>query len=423
MISVPMGQKSIDDYRGYVGDVQIDRIREKATALSGLRILHISSTPYGGGVAELLNSLVPLMNGLGLDVGWQVLERDDEFFTITKILHNSLQGMGAQWTPETTDAYIARSWEYADGFSDSHDVVVVHDPQPAGIACLLESKSRRHGVWIWRCHLDLSSPDREALVLLDSLLSDCYECAIFTSSRFIPPELKVESTLMAPSIDPVHPKNMPLEKEVIRSVVSRYGVDPDKPVVIQVSRFDPWKDPLGVIDSVEIAREVHPEIQLVFIGSMANDDPEGYHYYQKTAARAASLPWVTLLTNVDGIGNIGVNAFQRAADVVVQKSIREGFGLTVSEALWKSRAVVAGRVGGIVLQVDDGINGYLVDGVESCADRIVRLLQDPEERKRMGGEGRRKVMRQFLTPRHLEDYLDLFGSLTSSRAMEYETEA
>lgn len=418
MIEVPLGEKSIEDYIEYVGTEQIERIKETAGSLTGLRVLHLSSTPYGGGVAELLSSLVPLMNCLGLDVHWQVLERDDGFFTITKILHNSLQGMGAEWTPEMTDAYIARSREYARSFKDSYDIVVIHDPQPAVIAGLLEEESRRQAAWIWRCHLDLSAPNPEALRLVNSLLTHCYECAIFTSRKFIPRDLQVESTLIAPSIDPLNPKNMPLDPEVVRDTVARYGVEPDLPMAVQVSRFDPWKDPLGVMDAVELARETVPDLQLAFIGSMANDDPEGYHYYRKTAKRAAAVPGVLILTNVDGIGNLGVNAFQRTADVIVQKSIREGFGLTISEGLWKSKAVVAGNVGGIPLQVDDGINGFLVDSVEECADRIVHLLRDPEERERFGRAGRAKVQQQFLTPRHLEDYLNLFKRLSSTRSEE-----
>lgn len=412
MIEVPLGERSIDEYAEFVGREQVQRIQKKASGLSGLRVLHLSSTPYGGGVAELLNTLVPLMVSLGLEAHWHVLEGDDEFFAITKILHNSLQGMGAQWTAEMADAYIERSREYVKGFKNSYDIVVVHDPQPAVLAGLLEEKSRRSGAWIWRCHLDLSTPDPEALELLGSLLKHCYESVIFTSKRFVPRELGVESVIMAPSIDPLNPKNMPMDSGAVRKAVEGYGVDPKLPIAVQVSRFDPWKDPLGVIDAVVLARKAVPDLQLIFIGSMANDDPEGYHYYRKTAERAAMLTGVTILTNVDGIGNLGVNAFQRAADVVLQKSIREGFGLTITEALWKSKAVVAGNAGGIPLQVEDGVDGFLVDGAEQCAARIVELLNDPEKREVFGRNGREKVRERFLTPRHIEDYLDLFERLS-----------
>ena len=414
MIEVPLGIRSIDDYREYVGSEPVERIIKKAGELAGLRVLHLSSTPYGGGVAELLNALIPLKRSLGLDVHWQVLEPDEDFFTLTKILHNSLQGMGAEWTTEMAEAYIARSRGYAQSVRGHYDVVVVHDPQPAVIAGLLETQSKRHGAWVWRCHLDLTAPDPEALKLMKSLLRHCYECAVFTSPKFVPRGLRVPSRIIAPSIDPLSPKNMPMDSNVVDDAVARYGVNPKLPLAVQVSRFDPWKDPIGVIEAVEIARETFPDLQLVLIGSMANDDPEGYHYYQKTAHRAASMRSVVLLTNVDGIGNLGVNAFQRAADVVIQKSTREGFGLTISEALWKSRAVVAGNVGGIPMQIEDGSNGFLVNSVEECAERIVHLLRDPEERERFGREGRVRVTRQFLTTRHLEDYLDLFGRLSSS---------
>lgn len=420
LIEVPVGRKSIDDYVECTDLEKVIRIKEKARALGDLRVLHVSSTPYGGGVAELLNILVPLMRCVGLDVTWQVLERDDDFFAITRILHNSLQGMGAEWTVEMAHSYVERSREYARTFKDSYDIVVIHDPQPAVLAGLLEAEDRRHGVWIWRCHLDLTAPDAEAMALMNSLLTNCYDAAVFTTKSFVPSDLKVPPVLIPPSIDPLNPKNMSMDPAVVRDAVRRYGVDPDLPMVVQVSRFDPWKDPLGVIDAVELARESVPDLQLVFVGSMANDDPEGYYYYKKTARKAAVVPGVLLLTNADGIGNIGVNAFQRAADVVVQKSTREGFGLTISEALWKSKPVIAGNVGGIPLQIEDGQNGYLVSSVEECAARMVELLRDTERREEFGRRGHVKVKQEFLTPRHLEDYLDLFGRLLHTGSADSE---
>lgn len=413
MIEIPLGVRPISDYSEYAGEEQVERIKERAGRLAGLRVLHLSGTPFGGGIVELLMSLLPLFNHLGLDVHWQALERDDHFFAIARMLHNSLQGMGAQWTREMADAYIDRSWDYIEDFKDDYDIVVVHDPQPAVIAGLLEERSRRHGSWVWRCHLDLSCPEPGALEMLISLLNYCYEHAVFTSRDFVPADLTIGPYVMAPSIDPLNPRNMYLEEDVVRSAVSSYGIRPDLPLVVQVSSFEPWKDPLGVIDAVELAREEVPDLQLALIGSMMNDDPEGYYHFRKTAHAAEKLPGVRLIANAEGIGNLGVNAFQRTADVVVQKSLREGFGLSVTEALWKSRAVVAGAVGGIPLQIDDGVNGFLVDSVEECAARIVQLLADRGIRTAMGGSGRKKVRERFLTPRHVEDYLVLFERIVN----------
>lgn len=413
MINVPFKEKKIEEYAEYVSTDEMARIRDTARPLRGKRVLHLSSTPYGGGVAELLAAIVPLMNDLGLDTQWQVLERDDDFFALTKLLHNSLQGMGAVWTKEIEDSYHARNREYARSFSGSYDFVVVHDPQPAVIASLLEERGLRDGIWLWRCHLDLSTPDRDALRMISDILTSSYECAIFTHDSFVPADLEIATALIAPSIDPLSPKNMPLDSEVAGAAVKQYGVNPDLPFALQVSRFDPWKDPLGVIDAVLAARKDVPDLQLVFVGTMANDDPEGYHYYQKTAEKSAGLEGVRLLTNVDGIGNLGVNAFQTAANIVVQKSLREGFGLTVAEALWKGKPVIAGNVGGIPLQVTDGETGFLVSSVEECAERMVCLLQNPAAGVRMGSAGRHHVHKHFLTPRHLMDYLQLFTRLES----------
>ena len=414
MIEVPVGTKSIEQYSDIVGREQVERIRELGGALKDARVLHLSSLPYGRGASELINSLAPLMNDVGLKAEWQALERDDDFSAITAVLYNSLQGMGAVWTREMADEYIARSREYVKSVGETYDFVIVHDPQPAVIAGMLEEESRRQGKWIWRCHLDMSTPDPEAWELLKSLLAHCYECAVFTSDSCMPPDFEIDSVLIPPAIDPLNPRNVVLEPYVSRSAVMQYGLDPDLPLAVQVSRFDPWNDPMGVIEAVLLAREQVPDLQLLLLGSVSSDDPEGYHYYRKTARKAAEFENIRLLTTADGIGNLEVNAFQRAASVVIQKSVREGFGLTISEGLWKYRPVVAGNVGGIPLQVEDGVTGFLVDTVEECANRVVYLLENPGEGDRMGDAGHQRVLDRFLAPRHLEDYLELLNRLSDS---------
>ncbi|MDD5747783.1 MAG: glycosyltransferase [Actinomycetota bacterium] len=415
MECVPVPRASLDDYAPFVGFDAIKRIRNIGRDLEGARVLHISSTPYGGGVAELLQALVPLMKDIGLDVTWQVMDKDTDFFTITKILHNALQGMGAIWVPEMETKYMESNRLNAKDITGDFDFVVVHDPQPAAIASILDEGSGRKGKWIWRCHLDLSNPMPEAWSFMKSLL-DSYDAAIFTTSVYAPSDLDVHIEVFPPSIDPVSPKNLPLGKEVVNTVVSGYGIDLNRPLLVQVSRFDPWKDPLGVIGAFEIVKSEIPTLQLVFLGSMAIDDPEGFHYYRVTAERAKDVPDVFLLTNTQGIGNIAVNAFQLAADVVVQKSIREGFGLVVSEALWKRKAVVAGNVGGIPLQIEDGVSGFLVNSIEECAEKVLFFLNNPEARESMGRAGRERVRERFLTPRNLENYLEMFKRMSSEKS-------
>lgn len=411
MQRVPVGRASLYDYAPFVGYENIVQIKTLADNIHGASVLHVSSTPYGGGVAELLHSLVPLMNDLGLRCEWHVLERDDGFFTITKLLHNSLQGMPGLWSAEMAEAYLAKNVQYAQRWSDNFDFVVVHDPQPVAIPWLImNSGGEIHGRWIWRCHIDLTAPDLDSWRFVRAFL-DPYDALIFSAQKYVPPEVMPRAWIIAPSIDPLSPKNAELGADVVQAVVSEYGMDVSRPIVLQVSRFDPWKDQVGVIFAFEAVRKRNPKPQLALVGSMADDDPEGFHYYQKTAELAEGSPDVFLLTNLEGIGNIAVNAFQRAADIVVQKSIREGFGLTVTEALWKRKAVIGGNVGGISLQIQDGVNGFLVDSVEECAEKLVYLLDNPEVRESFGAAGREWIRRQFLTPRNLFDYLLMFNQL------------
>lgn len=408
---VPVQPKDIDAYRPIVGDEVIDELRSKAEALAGARVLHINSTAYGGGVAEILYTLVPLMSSLGLEAEWQIIEADADFFEITKFFHNALQGMEIPTTRQMTDKYLRTVRENAFHFEGEYDFVIVHDPQPCAMLSVLEEMEERYGKWIWRCHIDTTVAQEDAWGFLRPYI-DHYDAAVFTKDDYIKTSLKVgQLAFIPPSIDPLSPKNQLPSDATVDEIIGSYGVDRNRPILLQVSRFDPWKDPLGVVDTYHMVKEEYPQTQLVFLASMASDDPEGWHYYEKTNKYKGDDPDVHLLSNLQGVGNLEVSAFQAAAAVVLQKSLREGFGLTVTEAMWKGKPVVAGRVGGILLQIDDGVDGFLVDDFRECADCVNELLGDTARRERVGESAHRKVLERFLSTRHVGDYLDLFNAL------------
>jgi trehalose synthase len=306
--------------------------------------------------------------------------------------------------------YLERMEANANRFEENADFVFVHDPQPAALLTFLEEAGRRNGKWVWRCHIDLSHPMETVWAFFANHVHR-YDAAIFTMEDFVRPGLVPRIAVIPPSIDPLSPKNGWLEPETIYEILQGYGIDRWRPIATQVSRFDPWKDPLGVIDAYHMVKEEIPELQLIMVGSMAHDDPEGWHYLEQTEEHRAGDPDIHILTNLQGVGHVAVNAFQRASTVVIQKSLREGFGLTVSEAMWKEKPVIAGNAGGLRLQVEEGVSGFLVDSVEECADRMHRLLIDAELRTRMGLAGRERVRERFLTIREMEDYLRLLAAL------------
>ncbi|MFM7718647.1 MAG: glycosyltransferase [Actinomycetota bacterium] len=409
--TVPVQERRLDDYREDAGEAALERLREAAAPLAGARLLQVNSTAYGGGVAELLHSHVPLLADLGIEVTWGLFQGSEEFFAVTKAMHNALQGADVAWTVEMEDLYWERVCANAEAFSDGFDFVLVHDPQPLALLDVLEDEGRREGKWVWRCHIDVSAPFAPVWGFLEPAVNR-YDAAIFTIPDFVRPGVRgPRVACIPPSIDPRSPKNAPLEPDAVRGLVAHYGVDPDRPLLVQVSRFDPWKDPFGVIDAFRAARERVPGLQLAMVGSLADDDPEGRHYLEATRDHAAGDADVHLLTNLDGVGDLEVNAFQRQATVVVQKSLREGFGLVVAEGMWKERPVVGGDVGGIRIQVEDGATGFLVDSVATCAERIVELLLDPGLAERMGKAGRERVRERFLTLRELEEQLRLLASI------------
>jgi trehalose synthase len=384
-----------------------------AAPLRDARVLHVNATAFGGGVAEILGTLIPLMNDIGLTADWQVIKGADEFFNVTKSMHNSLQGMYYDWTPAMRDIWLNYNKLNADLFDESYDYVIIHDPQPAAIPTFLEERlEQRAGKWIWRCHIDLTNAQVQVWDFLRPHV-ERYDGAIFTLPDYVKDDLHGPTVFhIPPAIDPLSPKNVDLPRETVDEILRRYGVDPTRPMITQISRFDPWKDPLGVIDVYRTLKHAFPELQLVMVASMASDDPEGWDWYERTVRRAGEDFDIHILSNLNGVGNIEVNAFQRAARVVIQKSVREGFGLVVSEALWKGRPVVAGNVGGIPLQIVDGETGFLVNTPEECAEKLLFLLHHQKEADRMGETGVEFVRDHFLTTRYLRDYLGIFSQLS-----------
>jgi trehalose synthase len=410
---VPTPPKSLGDYAAVVGADAVARLRERAERFKGARVLNINSTAFGGGVAELLYTLVPLMRDLGIDAEWRLIQAPDEFFVVTKAMHNALQGGPVPWTAEMQSLYMSVSEDNAEAFDEqSYDFVIVHDSQPAALLPeLVEDRGSKAGKWIWRCHIDLTSPFEPVWEFVKPIVEN-YDAAIFTLPDFVQPGLDIAHVaIIPPSIDPLAIKNIPMDGGMVDEVMRRYMIDTTRPLVVQVSRFDPWKDPLGVIDAFRIARKEVPGLQLALIASMAHDDPEGWDYYTKTEEYRQDDGDIFLLSNLNDVGALGVNAFQRAANVVVQKSIREGFGLVVSEAMWKGKPVIGSDVGGIRLQIIDGETGYLVDDVDGCAKRIVDVLSDHEEAIEMGRVARAFVKERFLSTRDIDDHLALFETL------------
>jgi len=414
--AVDVGELSLAAYRGLARDAILDELEQRAAPLSGARVLHINATPYGGGVSELLRSTVPLLNDLGLVVEWRVIRGDESFFTATKALHNALQGAERTLTQEQEAAYLATAERNAAALGDArYDFIFVHDPQPAALRQLRPDDDAR---WIWRCHIDTSAPNAQAWSFLGGLLQG-YDAAIFTMSEFLPPAFPVGWVdIVPPAIDPLSPKNIDLPERIARQILEWIGVEQDRPFVSQISRFDLWKDPLGVIAAFRLVKEEFPELQLALAGSMALDDPQGWEIYRAIQVEAEKDPAIHVFTNLTGVGNIEVNAFQRLSEVVVQKSIREGFGLVVSEAMWKGTPVVAGRAGGIPLQMAGGAGGLLIDSVEECAEGIARLLRDRGLAERLGEEGRARVREHFLLPRLLLNEVSLMVDLARGRPIE-----
>lgn len=389
-------------YEAVVGERAIDHLRQLARPLEGKKIVHVNSTREGGGVAEILHQLVPLSRALGLDVDWQVITGGKDFYLCTKSMHNALQGDPITIPDPLLEVYEETNRANQERLGDllTHaDVVFIHDPQPAP---LHELTAAKHGRWIWRCHIDLSLPHRPVWKYLERFVAP-YSASIFSLVDFAP-HLPHPRYLVPPSIDPFSEKNRELEQEEVDDVRQEFGLDPDRPLLVQVSRFDRFKDPVGVIHAYWLSRKFFPGLQLVLAGGTASDDPEGEEVLEEVRRAAGDDPNIHVLL-LPPDAHRTINALQRAADVILQKSIREGFGLTVTEGMWKARPVIGGNVGGIRLQLTDHRTGYLVSSPEGAALRIRQLLPDPELGRRIGENAREFVRRHFLHTRLLREHL------------------
>lgn len=405
---VDVGVQDPDAYEEFVGHQVMDELKELAEGLRGRRILHMNSTSYGGGVSELLRSMTPLYVGLGLDVEWRVITGDERFFGVSKGFHNALQGAEYRLSDEDREIFEMYANRNAALLESEHDFVIAHDPQTLAIR-------RFHGRdvarWVWRCHIDTSEPEPGLLGYLTPFMRE-YDALVFTMEEFVPKMLEhPRVTVMVPGIDPLSPKNMPVSERMCHQIARWIGVDLEQPLLTQVSRFDPWKDPEGVIRVYRRAREEVPGLQLALLGSLAQDDPEGWGIYQRIREQTQGDHDIHVATNLTGVSSVEVNAFQRHSDVVIQKSIREGFGLVVSETLWKGTPVVAGPAGGIPLQMENGLGGFLAEDDDEFVERVLYLLRTPGEAARMGAVGRERVREGFLITRLMRDEMRLLASL------------
>jgi len=399
--------KSLDDYRELVGDKVIGEIYRRARGLQGKNIVHVNSTFIGGGVAEILDSLVPLMNDVGIAADWRTLHGTPDFFTITKKFHNALQGDSINLSAIKKQLYVQTNETFCSYCHIDDDCVIVHDPQPLPIIKFYKKTQP----WIWRCHVDLSEPNKELWEYLKTFILR-YDMVILSSEKYKKEDLPVEQRIISPSIDPLSLKNKELSEGDILKYVRKSGIPMDKPIITQVSRMDQWKDPEGLLDVFQLVRE-KVDCRLVYCYDLALDDPEGADIYARVQRKAGRLVEKGDVKFVMGNNDILVNAIQRFSTVIAQNSIREGFCLAVTEALWKEKPVVATNVGGIPLQVKDRQNGFLVEprDTKSFADRLIQILQNPDMAKQMGKKGKEIVSENFLITRSLLDYSDLLNDV------------
>jgi len=404
----PQKVVQVEDYEPFIGPKTIDRIRKKAKTLQYLHVANVNATYYGGGVAELLTSLTLLMNSVGIKTGWRVIQGAPDFFTITKKMHNALQGGEINLSDRKMEIYEEVIYENAiRNHLENHNMVIIHDPQPLPMI----NHYKKNGPWIWRCHVDLSNLNRELWNYLLPFIEK-YD-AVILSIKDYEQKLKTPQLFFMPAIDPFSILNREMSESEIKERLDHYEIPTDLPLVVQISRFDRWKDPEGVIEAFKMARK-GVDATLVLLGNVATDDPEGTEVYESLLDCREER--IIILSHQD---TALVNALQRRAAVVLQKSIREGFGLTVAEAMWKGAAVIGGNVGGIRYQIRNGVNGFLVSSVEESAARMVQLIKDRKLRQRMGQKAKETVRKKFLLTRYLEQYLDLFSSFETIYRLKY----
>ena len=389
---------SLDDYRNVVGREVVDELTHLAERVGHRQLKHVNSTAVGGGVAELLTRLVPLMQELGIDTSWDVIKGDRAFFAVTKAFHNALHGATEEITQEMFDVYQQTIEMNLRDLGPTGDFVVIHDPQPAG---LIARKAQSGGHWLWRCHVDVSAPDPRVWAFLKPYIEQ-YDGSIFSTAEFSQ-TLEIPQFLVPPSIDPLSDKNRELNEDDIRTVLEKHGIDPGRPILTQVSRFDRLKDPLGVLQAYRLVKRQY-DCQLVLAGGGAADDPEGEQVLAEVRDDAGDNPDIHVLS-LPPFSDLEINALVRGSTIIMQKSLKEGFGLTVTEALWKRRPVIGSAVGGIKQQVINGVTGFLVHFPEGAANRAIELLGDESLRRTLGDNGHQHVRENFLTTRHLRDYL------------------
>lgn len=396
---------SINDYAPIVGQSLINELYLLAEKVPGRKVQNVNSTSVGGGVAEILTRMVPLLRELGLDARWDVIKGNDKFFNITKRIHNALHGASVKITPEDWEYFLEVNRSNAAEMDFSGDIFFIHDPQPVA---LVEKRKQVGGKWIWRGHVDFTEPQPDVMEFLKSYISR-YDCAVFSAPAFARKDLGTPQVLISPSIDPLSDKNKELPEETVEEVLNRFGLDKSRPIVTQISRFDRLKDPLGVTEAFKKVKR-HVDCQLVLAGGGATDDPEGLKVLEEVMSVATDNPDIHVIFLPPG-SDIEINALQRASTVVLQKSLKEGFGLTVAEALWKAKPVIASAVGGIPLQIKHKYSGILTYSIDGTAHYLKQLLQEPRYAKALGLNGREHVKNNFLITRHIRDYLLLFLSL------------
>jgi trehalose synthase len=401
-VDAPHRIATAEDYAQFVGDETVERILNKAKPLSDIHAVHVNSTMYGGGVAKMLSSFALLMNSVGIRTGWRAIQGSPDYFSTTKKIHNALQGGDIDLTDRKKQIYEYVIEENSIRNHLDHDIVMIHDPQPLPMV----NHYKKRGPWIWRCHIDLSQPNREVWEYLKPFIEK-YDAVVLTLEDYRQ-NLDTPQIFIQPAIDPFCTTNIDLSEDEVDERLDHYDIPTDLPLVVQISRFDRWKDPKGVIEAFKKARK-ETDATLVLLGNVATDDPEGDQVYQSLMDQREDR--ILILSHQD---TALVNALQRRAAVVLQKSLREGFGLTVAEAMWKGAAVIGGNVGGIRKQIDDGENGFLVSSVDEAAQRIVQLLKDEKLRKQIGEKARQTVKQRYLLSRYLEEYLDLFRSFETT---------
>jgi trehalose synthase len=406
-MTVELPVKKLDDYSIFAKE-DVEKVRDLGKQLKGLRVVHVNATAYGGGVAELLMTIIPLMRDAGLDARWEVLEAPAEFFNVTKKLHNTLQGANIEISDEEWALYERVNEENAKKLNLDADVVIIHDPQPAYVPIYRDAKDTKY---IWRCHIDTSTPNMKVWNRLTSKMG-IYKKALFHMMDYVRPPFDKIAVEFPPSIDPLSPKNMEMSKEALKEVAERYNIDLNKPLITVVARFDPWKDIPSSIEVYRIVKEKH-DVQLAIVSSMAKDDPEGWIFFEDVLRYAGTDKDILFLTDLKGVSHNEVNAIQRLSSLGLHTATREGFGLVISEMMWKEHPVVARPVGGVKIQIDDGVNGYLRSDVKDLANVISNLLENKNMLEEMGKKAKEKVRTTYLSTANLKRYLDVINSVVN----------